>query len=331
MTEIAVYNKFRSQLEALRESNSAAVFDYESKEGNKEARSHVYKLRQTKTAVDAARKKEKKESLEYGRRVDAEAKEIIGAIEEMIEIHAKPLDEIEQRDLDRIAAHRERIAEIKDLGSDVSNMDYTAEQLQNRRDALWNDYPINSSWEEFELEAARAKDEGITSLDAQIERRAKYEAEQAELAKLRAEQEAREKAQREEELKRQAAEQARVDAERAAQAERDRIEAEAKAERDAAERRELELKLQAEKAEREKQEAEQRARDAAAQAQRDLEAKAEQERREAAQREQDLEHRRKINCAAKEALTKGGLTEEMAELTISLIAKHQVPAISIAY
>lgn len=54
--DVNVFNEFRSSLSKLKIDNQAAVFDYESIKGNKEARSHIYKLRQTKSAVEKSRK-----------------------------------------------------------------------------------------------------------------------------------------------------------------------------------------------------------------------------------------------------------------------------------
>src|SRR5690606_23508393 len=76
-------------------------------------------------------------------------------------------------------------------------------------------------WEEFEAEAARAKDKAVSSLRAALVAREKYEAEQAELARLRAEAEAREQKEREERIAREAAERAQREAEAKAQAERE--------------------------------------------------------------------------------------------------------------
>lgn len=59
VTTIVAYDPFRAQLAQLKEGNAKAVFNYRDPIGNKEARSHVYKLRQTKSAVDKVRKAEK--------------------------------------------------------------------------------------------------------------------------------------------------------------------------------------------------------------------------------------------------------------------------------
>jgi len=55
---ITAYDPFRAQLKELERWNSQAVFDYEDEKGNKEARSHVYKLRKTKSAADNVLAKE---------------------------------------------------------------------------------------------------------------------------------------------------------------------------------------------------------------------------------------------------------------------------------
>ncbi|MFB6449293.1 hypothetical protein ACFDR1_16895, partial [Bradyrhizobium sp. 1AS5L] len=52
---------------------------------------------------------------------------------------------------------------------------------------------------------------------------------------------------------------------------------------------------------------------------------------ETEKREADTKHRAKVNNAAVAALVKGGIAEEAAKAVITLIAKRQVPAISISY
>lgn len=57
--KISAYDPFRAQLAELKTNNEKAVFNYEDPAGNKEARSHIYKLRKTKSAVDRVRKDQK--------------------------------------------------------------------------------------------------------------------------------------------------------------------------------------------------------------------------------------------------------------------------------
>ena len=334
---IAVYNEFRAQLAELDATNSKLVFNYEDPKGNKDARSHIYKLRQTKALVDKAREKEKRASLEYGRRVDAEAKEIIEKIDSMISVHAVPLDEIEQREKSRIAKHEQNLSEIVTAGEYTSS-NWMSIPLDAIRDRLAEINAITLTqdyWQEFLPRAAEAKDKTLSQIRDAIGKRAKYDEEQAELERLRKEAEERARKDREEQIRREAEQKALADAEARARAERERTEAAAKAEREAAERRELELKLAAERAEREKVEAQQRAERAAKEAEERLLREQEEAKRKeaeaAAKREADKKHRAKINNAAVSAFVAGGMSEEAAKLAVTLIAKASIPAVSISY
>lgn len=321
MSQIVAYNEFRAQLAELKEINSSTFFNYEDPKGNKEARSHIYKLRQSKAAVEKVRKAEKAASLEYGRQVDAQAQEIVGELERMIQVHQEPLDRIEQRERERIEKHQARLAQMRNALLDIGEL--SAAALRARL-AEVESIAVDEAWQEFMAEAGVTKDQSLTGLKTAIAKREKYEAEQAELARLRQEAEERARREREERIAKEAEERARAEAERAAQAERD-----------AAARRELELKLQAERAQREKQEAEQRAANAARETEerlrREQEAEAKRIAEEAEARAKDKAHRAAVNKAAAEALLQAGITIEQAQAVVVLIVKKAVPAVSLTY
>lgn len=265
--KIAVYSQFRAQLAEMKKSNSTLVFDYESKSGNKDARSHVYKLRQTKSAVEVARKKEKQESLEYGRKVDDEAKEIVAEIEEMIDVHQKSLDEIEEREKTRIADIRRAIQHIHDCGNGM--MGGSPQPLILCLRDLEEKITIDDSFGEFQEEARKAKDSSLAKIKLAIEESKRRATEQAELERLRKQAAEREQHDRDEKIRRDAAERATKEAEEKARAEKEKTDRAAALEREAeirmaseakaaSEKRELELKLAAATAEREKLEAQQR-------------------------------------------------------------------------
>lgn len=348
--QVAAYQPFYSQLIELEKQNSELAFDYESSKGNKEARSHVYKLRQSKAALEKTRKDEKAESLRIGKAIDSEAKEIEARIEAMIEVHQVKLDEIESRETSRIAAIKSRIETLKtyvqmletigseDLATGISELEQIA---------------IDDSFQEFSAEAAQAKDARLIHLRVHLEVVKDREAQAIELERLRQEAAERAQKERDEAIAKAAAEQAKreadalaarkeVDAKAAIEA----AEAKAKAEREAAERRELQLKLEAENAERRRVEAEQnaikQAKEAAERAEREKVAavSAEKARIEAAERaaaeeqakrEANKKHCAAINNAAKQAFIDNGLDEETAKLVIRLIAQGIVPAVSIQY
>ncbi|AWL03378.1 hypothetical protein ACFOHT_04725 [Massilia oculi] len=356
---VAEYQPFYAQLAELEQKNASLVFDYESPKGNKEARSHVNTLRLTKGALERTRKAAKEESLRVGRAIDAEAKEINARIEAMITVHQTAIDEIEQREKQRVADLAERLAELRNTGAGARTSGELAEAIAQLEPLV-----VGDDWQEFKPQALEVKDDLLRNLRV---RHAEYladEAKEAELARLRAEAAERERLEREAAIVRAAEERAKAEAARAAQ----EAEARAAAEREAAARRELELKLAAETAERRRVEAEQRAEqeriDAAARAERQQQEAKEQAERQAkeaaeraerqaaeavrreqervaaeqaaaaaeqARREANKAHKAKINRAALAALVAGGLSEECAKQCVTLIASGQVPAVSIAY
>ena len=151
VVKIAAYNDFRSQIEDLRKQSDSLVFDYTDKKGEKAARSHIYKLRQSKAAVEDVRKKEKAESLEYGRRVDSEAKPLIAEFEAMIAVHQAPIDEIKHIEEDRVAGHKAGILAITEFF--VTDQSLSSVELRAALARLELLTPT-ASYQEFMAEAA---------------------------------------------------------------------------------------------------------------------------------------------------------------------------------
>lgn len=258
--EITQYNSVRADLAALEEQNRALVFVYHEPAGNKNARSHVYKLRQKKADIERVRVAAKAEILEAGRSVDAVAKELTGKVDGMILVHQKPLDEIE-------AKERAAKAEIDRLAAEAKAKEEQEER--EMREAILAAERREAAKVKAELEEMKAKQR-----EDEIRREAAEQARQAAEAKAasekaeaeRKEREAVESAQRAEREKQQAilnAERAKIEADRqAVEAERRRIEATETAKREAAEaaeRAEREKVEAAARAEREKVEAVKRA------------------------------------------------------------------------
>lgn len=325
---IAVYDEFRSQLAEMRQANSQTLFDYESPKGNKEARSHIYKLRQTKAAVDKARAAEKAASLEYGRKVDAEAKEIIAEIEAMIQVHQRPLDEIEQREKDRVAGIQAKVAAIRDLYQIEPTFSSAAIEA---RIATLKSTVIDDSFGEFQLEAMQQKDSGLQSLEAALPIAQKREAEQAELERLRQEAAERERRDREDRIRQEAAARAAAEAEAKAKAEREAIERKAAQERQDAERRELELRLAAERSEKERIAAEQRERDAVENERRRALAEAQAQAAEDARREADKKHTAQIHSEIAAGMSGFGIEAPLASEIVTAIRDGLIPHLKITY
>ena len=312
--------------------------DVSTKKGRDAIASIAHKIARSKTALDNIGKELVADLKDVPKKIDAERKRMRDLLDRWKDEVRQPLTAWEEAEEARQAKHRTDIELIQQASA---THDFSVSTLRSAMASI-EAVVVDASWEEFEAEAHRSKSTTLEALRKALMEREKFETEQAELAKLRAEAAVREQMEREERIAREAAEQAQRAAEAKAQAERD---ATAKREADAAaaaERRELELKLQAERAEREKVEAQQReaqakadaerkASDAVAEEQRRVAAQAAAEAKEAERRERDKAHKTAVNRAAMGAFVQGGMTEECAKLAVTLIAKKSIPAIAIYY
>jgi len=345
----------------------AAKLDISTKENRAALAALAYKIARTKTATDKMRLELVADRKKELKAIDAEGARIWDELEALQKEVRQPLTEWENRDKERIAKHETAIAELDLAGTQTLQEWQTlpVDTMKERLQEIARDFPSTHDWEEFGSRGALAVRTATAKITEAITKRETYDAEQAELARLRAE--AAERAQREREeaaaarAKAEAEEKARresEEAERKAKAEQERIlreaqEREAKAAREAAEREaaiERERKAaqeRAEKAERDRIEAEAKAkRDAEAAAKRAEEEKqaairAEQERAERERKaEEEAERKRaanrahaaKINNEAKACLLNHtNLTAESAEEVVKAIAKGLVSHVSIQY
>ena len=326
-------------LRKIREEIDAFVPDVTTRKGREAIASIAYKVARSKTALDNVGKDLVAELKEIPKKVDAERKRMRDLLDAWQEEVRRPLNAWQAAEDDRIDKHNERLNWLKSLSDDLGSL---ASPQLNGLIAEAEGMQLGPHWEEFEAEAATAKDKVLAELRAAMKKREALEYEQAELARLRAESEAREQKEREERIAREAADRARLEAEQKAQSERE-----------AAQRRELELKLQAEQAERARaqaeadrvaaeQRAEQERQAAARRAEQAAEQAREEERRRAdaaaaeivrqqEARERDEAHRRTINRAALDAFIAGGMPESCAKQAVTLIAQRKIPNIAISY
>lgn len=352
-TALDVYSKpggLDPWLDKIRAEVTGHVPDLKTKKGRDAIASLAFKVRKVKTALDGIGKEQVDRLKEIPKKIDAERKRMRETLDALADEVRAPLDQWEQAEEARQQRHQQgiewfrlRADENRDL--DADELRATIADVQARA--------VDETWEEFEPEAHRVKARAVESLQQALAAREKHDAEQAELARLRAEAAAREQKDREERIAREAAAEAQRKADERAQAERDaaaRREAEALAAAETArlnaqlaeERREAAVK-QAEidrlaAAERERvaaQQAEQRRIQAAEQA-----AAAERQRiadeqaaeaAEARRREADLAHKASINRAALNAFVLGGMPEDCAKQAVTLIAKALIPNVRITY
>jgi len=354
--------------DAVQAEVTAEVPDLTTRKGRERIASLAAKVSKSKTAVEKPGRDYLKRLKEMPKVVEAELRDFVNKMDALRDATRQPLTDWEQKELARTDAHVDAIQHIKDLA--IFDEPPTSGHLASVIADL-ELLEIGESWEEFLAEAAQVKDQTLIKLRGLHAERARYEAEQAELIRLRAEAEAQAQRDRDAQIAREAEERARREAEQRAQAERDvaaRREQELidqaaavqraaeQAARDAeaqAERQRLQLEQQAEqarlaaeqaetnriaaeqRAEQERQAAVKRAEQAAEQARieerRRADAAAAEIVRQQEARERDESHRRAINRAALEAFIAGGMPEECAKQAITLIAQRKIPAISISY
>ena len=333
------------------------VPDLKTRKGRERIASLAAKVSKSKTAVEKPGRDYLRRLKEMPKVVEAELREFVTKMDALRDDTRRPLTEWEAAEDARIDRHNDRLNWLKTLADDLGEL--TSLHIKGLI-AEAEGMQLGAHWEEFEAEAANAKDKVLTTLRAALLKREQFEAEQAELARLRREAE-----------KRAEQDRIRLAQEAAVEAERQRVAQEQQAERDAAAKREqdlkdqaaaqereaenqrLQLKLQAEQAERariqaeadrvaaeqrmeqERQAAARRAEEAAEQARQEerrrADAAAAEIVRQQEVRERDVAHRRSINRAALDAFVAGGMTEECAKQAITLIAERKIPNITISY
>lgn len=250
--------------DAVKEEVSTQVPDLKTAKGRERIASLAAKVSKSKVAVEKPGREYLKRLKEMPKVVEEELRTFVNSMDALRDETRKPLTDWEAAETARKDAHVDAVQAIHDY-CDISEC-ATANSLLESIAAV-EAIQINDKWEEFEIEASRAKEATLTKLRSAFVARQQYEAEQTELARLRAEADAQARRDHEAEIARAAAENARIEAEQRAQAERD-----------AAARREQELLDQAAAAQRA---TEQAARDAAAAAEHQrmqLELQAEQAR-----------------------------------------------------
>lgn len=315
--------------------------DISTDAGRKAIASLAYKVARSKTALDDMGKQLVADLKAQTGKIDAERRVIRDRLDALRDEVRKPLDDFEQAEKSRIDGHEAAITAMTQL---LHTPAAISDDVRRYIDELSR--IAQRDWQEFSTRATATADDVRSRLNQSLADMTKREEEAAELARLRAEQIAREQAEREAKIAAEAAELARVAAEneaarkaaevaRAAEVERLLVEQERAAAVARAEKAEADRKAAAEKAEND-------AKEAAAKAERDRKAAIETERRrheeaarkaaaEVALREADTKHRAKVNNAAVAAFVEGGIPEEVAKLAVTLIAKKQIPSVSLTY
>ncbi|KQQ60110.1 hypothetical protein ASF84_05205 [Pseudomonas sp. Leaf127] len=347
---IYVAGGLRRFIDATKAQVESEVPDLTTRKGRERIASLAAQVSRSKTAVEKPGRDYLKRLKEMPKVVEGELREFVQEMDALRDQVRQPLNEWEAADVARRDRHTDRIDWLRNRDDELVTL--SVADIKARITEA-ESVELGPQWEEFEAEAAREKDKVLTTLRAGLIKREEYDAQQAESARLRAEAEAREKADREAAIAREAAERATKEAELKAERERQAEAQRVSDEKAAAKCREFELKLQAEQAERQAAQseanriaAEQRAEQERVAALKRAEQAAEQARiderrradaaaaeivRQQELREADKAHKAKINRAALDAFIAGGMPEACAKQAVTLIAQRKIPNINIQY
>ncbi len=308
------FSTLREQINNLKSENKKFVFDYETKKGEAQARSHVAKLRKTNPIIDSVHKEAKEESLRKGQKLDADKRELKAEVAEMVAYHMEPLNAKKAR-LEKEAGEK--------LALERHEEALHMHDLFKREEAL----KIAEEKAAKEKAEAEAKAEKERLEKERVERERKLKEEAAENARIEAEQKAK-AAKEESERKEREATEAKQRAER--EAEEAKIRAKVEAE-NAEKKRIADIKAAEEKAAKDKQAAileEQKK-----QAQKEADAKAEQERLAKAEavKKANVEHRSRVKNEAFDSLREMGIDRDTAVKVVAEIEKGNVKNITINY
>ena len=313
--------------------------------GRKAIASAAYKVARTKTALDEMGKKLTDEWRARTNAVNEDRRRIRESLDALADEVRAPLTKWEGAEKARVAAHEAALDEIVSLA--IIPFGASSYEIADRIARL--SIGDNRDWQEFKDRASDARATSADTLNAALAQAQAREAQAAELAALKAAEEARTRAEaarvaaeRVARLVREAAERATREAEEAARRrEQAAADAAAAAERKADADRLAAAEAVARAEERARRaEADQAA--AAAQAERDSIAAVDAERAkiaraeqaaadEAKRREANKAHRAKINNAAAAGLMTAGLDEATAKIAVAAIARREIPHVTIAY
>ncbi|EOF7535022.1 hypothetical protein ACK2JT_000274 [Acinetobacter baumannii] len=309
------------------------VPDVSTKKGRDAIGSLALKISKSKTLIEKCGKELVAEQKAQIKVIDDDRISIVKKFDLLRNEVLAPRDAWEQAEKDRVEKHQANIRAIKSLHDERTPYQESIE-IKSRILEL-EGFEVDTSFEEYEQEAKLAKLETLDKLRTALVDREKFEAESAELERLRKAEQERLQREHEQRIAHEAAEKARLEAERKAKEEADRVEREkqeaiAKAEREKREAAEREARLVAEK-----EAAELRAQHAAEAERKRIEAeqaaKIEAERKAEEARQANQAHRKKICNEALKGLLALGIDEAKGKEILQAINKGLVPHVSIKF
>ena len=324
--------------ERIAEQARSFVPDVTTKKGRDEIGSVAIKVSKSKTLTEKYAKDLVAEEKARIKLIDDDRIQFCKKMDSLRDEILAPRDAWEQAEKDRVQAIQDKFAQFDsgrvDIGSPLSLIISVIAEIEA--------IEIDESFAEQQEHAKLKKYECLEVLRKVQVDREKYEAEQAELERLRQAEQVHLQQEREAQIAREATEKANREAEEKARFEADRVQRE-KAE---SEQREARLKAEKEAAELREQALKQKAVDDAKQAeiakQQAIEAErkrieaeqfaqAEAERKALEAREADQAHKKIICGEALKGLTDLGVDEAMGRAILNTINKKLVPHVSIKF
>lgn len=325
-------------IDKIKEKVKSEVYDASTDEGRKRIGSVARQIGSAKKTMEKMALGLTEDWRAQTARVNAEKKRMVDELDALRDEIKAPLDEFNEREKRRVEDHEQAISAIKEAVHfamfDENGHPSSAELILQKVLDVEKIFK-NRDWQEFSKRAEDQYRSTHQTLTAAHEARIKHEEEQAELERLRREEEERKAQAERERIAREAAEQARKEAEEKAEREKAEAAAKAKAEQDRVEREKAEAEARAKAAEQARIDAEEKAKRDAEEAVKRERERAEAEQRakdeDQARREADQKHRAKINNEALKGLIEAGLSEEAGKSVIEAIVKGKIPHVKISY
>ena len=325
----------------IAEQARSFVPDVTTRKGREEIGSVAMKVSKSKTLTEKYAKDLVAEEKARIKLIDDDRIQFCKKMDSLRDEILAPRDAWEQAEKDRVSGHNAFIMSFVVMSAPQAYENRDSDFIKGIISEIENTV-IDDSLEEFKDQAELAKFKALEVLRPALTDREKYEAEQAELERLRQAEQLRQQQERDAQIAREAAEKANREAEEKARFESERVqreklaseqrEARLVAEKEAAVLREEALKRkaiddakqaeinkqQAIEAERQRIEAEQLA-------------QVESVRKEQERREADVAHKKQICSEALKGLTDLGVDEAAGRAILNAINNGQVPHVSIKF
>lgn len=316
----------------IRQQVLSEVPDLTTKKGIARIKSLAAMVSSSKVAIEKPGREYLKQLKEMPKVIEAELRDWNQKMDALRDEVRQPVTELEEKEKARIAALDQRLNEIHKIGS-CAEFDVLPSETINAWIEKLDAIAIDATWDEYQDRASAAKEAAKVKLSSALQTRLTWEAQQAEIAMLKAKQEEKDRLQREEQIRINA----RHEAEQ--QALRDKLAAEQREQeaKDAKERAEKQLEQERlEAAERQRvavERAAEQERQRHLEEQKRIQYEAEQARIEADIKAADVEHQRAFNREAIADLLAHTpeLTEQQAIKILTAIIRSEIRHISIQY